>query len=137
MADEGNKDTFEYTIAGRTMVFHKTGRAQLMMLQRMVRQIQQRMLAVNDDPEKVGELLSELNDMAFEAAESRFTDPLDLQFVRTEVLRGNVEESEIFAILSNGVKRAMADDDADPVPVKRTKKAAVPKKAPANRRGPR
>lgn len=138
MADKGNEDTFEYTIAGRNITFRKTSRAQLMMLQRMTKQLHQQMLAVADNPEHVGELITELNDMAFEAAESRFIDPTDLVFVRTEILRGNVQEADVFAILSNGNRQAFEpDDDTDPAPAKRTTKKAAAKKAPASRRGSR
>ena len=143
MADKGNEDTFEYAIAGRTMVFRKTSRAQLMMLERMGRQIMAQMNALGPDRlDEVRLLGAKINDIAFETAESRFTDPADLEFVRTEVLRGNVEEEEIFAILANGVRRAKVEenDDADPAPAKRAAKKAtkaVAKKAPAGRRGAR
>jgi hypothetical protein len=140
MADKGSADTFEYELAGRMMVFRKTTRAQLMMLQRMLGQLQDQMNRAADDPETVGALLSQLNDIAFEAAESRFTNPLDLAHVQKEVLRGNVEETDIYAILSNGTKTVtVPDDDADPVPAKRVRKAAA-KKAPgrpASRRAAR
>jgi hypothetical protein len=141
MADKGSADTFEYELAGRMMVLRKTTRSQLMMLQRMLGQLQDQMHRAADDPETVGALLSQLNDIAFEAAESRFTNPLDLAHVQREVLRGNVEESDIYAILSNGNKAvAPPDDDADPVPAKRARKAAVKKaaaKKPATRRAAR
>jgi hypothetical protein len=140
MADKVSGDTFEYELAGRVMVFRKTTRAQLMMLQRMLGQLQEQMRQAADDPEAVGALLSKLNDIAFEAAESRFTDPSDLDHVRLEVLRGNVEESDIYAILSNGGKVAQpAADDADPTPTKRVRKAPAKKAAgkPASRRATR
>ena len=141
MADEGNADTFEYTIAGRVMVFKKTTPSQLMMMQRLVRRVQQQMHAVAGQPEKVAELVAQLNDMMFEAVESRFVDPLDILVVHTEILRGNVTEEHLMPILSNGNSRAeQPDDDADPVPAKRTRKAAAAKKAPgkpASRRAAR
>ncbi len=144
MADEGNADTFEYTIAGRVMVLRKTSRAQLLMLERMGRQVMAQMQALKPDQlDEIRELGAKLNDMAFETAESRFIDPADLSFVRTEVLRGNVEEEDIYAILSNGVRRSTppVPDDADPVPAKRTAKKATKmpavKKAPVGRRGSR
>jgi hypothetical protein len=140
MADKGSEDTFEYELAGRVMVFRKTTRAQLMMLQRMLGQLQEQMHRAADDPETVGALLSQLNDIAFEAAESRFINPLDLAHVQREVLRGNVEESDIYRILSNGGSAVTpVPDDADPAPAKRTRKA-VAKKAPgkpASRRAAR
>lgn len=142
MADKGNEDTFEYTIAGRSIVFRKTSRAQLLMLERMGRQIMAQMQAL--DPEQLNEIRelgAKINDIAFETAESRFIDPADLEFVRTEILRGNVEEDEVFAILANGNRRSVqSDDDADPTPAKRAPKKttkAVAKKAPAGRRGAR
>ena len=142
MADKGNEDTFEYTIAGRAIVFRKTSRAQLLMLERMGRQIMAQMHALGpDELDKVRELGSRINDIAFETAESRFMDPADLEYVRTEVLRGNVEEDEIFAILRNGTRRSeQSDDDAEPAVTKRAAKKAtkaVAKKAPAGRRGTR
>lgn len=134
MADEGNANTFTYTLAGRDIVFYKTTSAQLLMLQRIVQRIQRQMHSVADEPEKVQELMLTLHNTAFEAAESRFTDPLDLIFVEQEVLRGNIDVEQIFAILSNGKYGASEpDDDADLAPVKRTRKAPA-KKAATSRR---
>lgn len=137
MADEGSADTFEYTLAGRTLTFYKTGHGQLLMLERLGRSIMAQMQALGPEQlDKVKELGTKLNDMAFEVAESRFTNPEDLEFVRMEVLRGNITEVDIFRILANGVVRTEVDDDADPVTAKRVKKAPA-KKAPASRRGTR
>lgn len=139
MADKGSEDTFEHIIAGRVILFRKTSKAQLLMLERMSRALVAQMNALGpEQADEARELLGKLNDIAFETAESRFIDPADLAFVRTEVLRGNVEEEDVFAILSNGNRRApAADDDTDPAPAKRAKKTATKataKKTPAPRR---
>jgi hypothetical protein len=137
MADEVSADTFEYTLAGREMVFKKTERSQLMMLQRIVRRIEQQMHGVADKPEQVSALATQLSDVAFEAVESRFTDPADLHFVTTHILRGVIVEDDLWAILSNGRKANEApDDDADPAPAKKAAKKAT-KKAASPRRGAR
>lgn len=141
MADEVSADTFEHTLAGRKMVFKKTERSQLMMLQRIVRRIEQQMHGVADKPEQVSALATQLSDVAFEAVESRFTDPADLEFVTRHVLRGVIVEDDLWAILSNGRKANEApDDDADPAPAKKVAKAAAKKtakKAASPRRGAR
>lgn len=140
MADEGSADTFEYTIAGRTMWFLKSSQSQLIMLDRMGRQIRMRIDAT-EDPDEMRTLLDQMNDMAFETAESRFTSSDDLDFVRREILRGNVELEDVYGILANGNRQSPPDDDADPVPAKKTRKApakkAAVKRAPASRRGTR
>lgn len=134
MADKGNADTFMYTLAGREITFLKTTQAQLLMMQRIVQRIQRQMHAAADDPETISSLMADLNNFAFEAAESRFTDPADLMFVEQEVLRGNISQEQVFGILSNGNAHNNApDDDADPTPVKRAKKAPAKKAAPAKR----
>ena len=101
MADKGSEDTFTYKLGGRDIVFRKTSMSQLMMMQRMVRRTQQQMHAVADDPKAIGELVAGLNDMAFEAIESRFTDPLDLQFVHLGVIRGEITLEEISRVVAS------------------------------------
>lgn len=112
------------------------------MLERLGRSLMAQMENLGpQELDKVRELGARLSDIAFEVAESRFTSPEDLEFARMEVLRGNITEVEIFRILANGVPRTEEpDDDADPVPAKRVKKApvkAAAKKVPASRRGTR
>lgn len=134
MADEGNADTFTYTLAGREVPFFKATQAQLLMMQRIVQRIQRQMHAAADDPERLSELIMQLHNFAFEAVESRFADPLDLIFVEQEVLRGNISQEEIFGILSNGNPRSrQPDDDADPAPAKRARKASAKKAAPVKK----
>lgn len=140
MADEGNADTFEYELNGRVMILRKTSSAQLMMLQRMVRQLNERIGKAASDETRLSELMTQLNDMVFEAAESRFIDPSDLTFVQTEILRGKLEQEDIYPILFNGHKPAASlDDDADPAPAKKPRKAPAKKvpSRPAQRRGAR
>lgn len=134
MADEGSADTFVYTLAGREITFLKTTQAQLLMMQRIVARIQRQMHAAAQDPEAVSQLIADLNNFAFEAAESRFIDPADLVFVEQQVLRGNISQEEIFGILSNGVRRErQPDDDADPAPAKRGRKSPAKKAAPVKK----
>lgn len=142
MADEGSEDTFEYELAGRTIVFYKTTRPQLQMLQRLLRRIQTQMADVADEPEKLADLLTQLNDLTFEAVESRFVNPLDLMFVEKEIIRGNITEQQLNGILTNGKQTApeLADDLDPPAPKRAAKKAAVKKavkKAPGRPRGTR
>lgn len=134
MAEQGNADTFEYTLAGRTMVFHKTTRTQLIMIQRMMLRIHSQLVDTpQDDDAKLSELMTQMLDMTMEAAESRFTDPLDLMFVEKEILRGNIDENDIMGILANGQRPGgQRDDDADPPPPKRAAKAAG-RKTPAKK----
>ena len=130
MADEGNADTFTYTLAGREILFFKATQAQLLMMQRIVQRIQRQMHAAQDHPEIVSDLIVQLHNFAFEAVESRFADPADLTFVEQEVLRGNISQEQIFGILSNGNAHNNApDDDADPAPAKRAGRKAPAKKA--------
>lgn len=138
MADKGSADTFEYELAGRVITFRRTTSAQLLMLQRMVTKIQQQLHLAAENPDVISELMSQLNSIAFEAAESRFIDPADLEFVQIEVLRGNISQEQIMGIISNGKVAAASepDDDADPAPPKRVRKAAVTKPA-ARRRAAR
>jgi hypothetical protein len=140
MADEVSANTFEYTIAGRTMTFHKTTRAQLMMIQRLAIGLSSRLRAEQEGSRDYGDALGQFINLTFEAAESRFTSAEDLAFVQTEIIRGNVDEDDIMGILANGVRpQAIPDDDAEPAAPKRARKAA-PKKAPgkpASRRAAR
>ena len=134
MADEGSADTFTYTLAGREILFFKATQAQLLMMQRIVQRIQRQMHAAQDHPETVSDLIVQLHNFAFEAVESRFADPADLTFVEQEVLRGNISQEQIFGILSNGnAHNNTPDDDADPAPAKRGRKAPAKKAAPAKK----
>lgn len=133
MADEGNADTFVYTLAGRDITFRKTTQAQLLLMQRMLRKVMKRAEAMAQDSDALGDLMIEINDMTFEAVESRFTDPEDLLFVQREILRGNISEHQINSILTNGRPVVIEpDDDADPPKPKRVSKAA-PKKTATRR----
>lgn len=140
MADEGNANTFKYTLAGREITFLRSTPAQMLMMQRIASRIHKQMDALtDDDPGKLGELMFQLNDFVFEAAESRFTDPQDLLFVEQQILRGNISQDEVYGIIHGGRSAAQAppDDDADPVPAKPPRKAAgrkAPVKKPASPR---
>jgi len=139
MADEGSEDTFTYKVGGRDIVFRKTTMSQLMMMQRIVRRTEAQMHAAAKDPQTIQELMSQLNDMAFEAIESRFVDRTDLEFVHLGVLRGTISQEDLMPILSNGKTGTAAPDDADPVPAKRARKAPAKKATtkPASRRAAR
>lgn len=143
MADEGTADTFEYELAGRTMILRKIKHGQQMMLQRIASRTlaQARAAEEKGDLETMAQLLSELEDTAFEVIESQFIDPEDLAFVEREVLRGKVTDTQVKRILANGNPvAAEPDDDEDPAPAKKPRKAPAKKavkKAAAPRRGTR
>ena len=132
MADEGNADTFEYTLAGRTMTLRKTTRAQLMMMQRVLLNLQKQMARGDDGANATVMAMSQMLEMTFEAAESRFLNPLDLEFVRLGIIRGDIDEGDIMGILANGARRTDEPDDAEPPAPKRAAKAPG-KKAPAKK----
>jgi cation transport regulator ChaB len=129
MADEGNVDTFEHTLSGRLMTFKKTSGGQLTMMRRYIQMLQLQMAAAEkaNDAEKVGELVAKMHEVAWTAVESRFTSEDDLEFVRMEIIVGKLEETDLFAILSNGAFQSTLDDDAEPVTPKRAVKKATKK----------
>jgi len=51
-----------------------------------------------------------------------------------EVICGNLQETDLFAILSNGAVQSVPDDDAEPAAPKRVRKAAKKATRTANPR---
>lgn len=117
------------------MVFKKTSTTQMLVLQRYAQHLKEQMdVAVEaKDEVALAALVTKLNNITWETVESRFTDPDDLDFVRTKIVTGVLGEEDLLRILTNGYKRpAGPDDDADPKPA--VKKAAKKKATPAQQR---
>ena len=107
------------------------------MMRRYVQMLQMQMGVAEkaNDAEKIGELVAKMHEVAWTAVESRFTSEDDLEFVRMEIIIGKLEETDLFAILSNGVSTSTPDDDAEPaVPKRAVKKAAKKATRTANPR---
>lgn len=142
MTDEDNTGTFTYVLAGREMVFKKTGRGQLLMLQRVAEILQKQLNAASDagDAEKLAGLMRQLDDATWTAIESRFTTSSDLSFVQTQIIAGNIVETDLYPILANGKVSTPPVDDADPklvVAKKKTASKAVKAKAAGRSRAAR
>ncbi len=135
MADKGSDDTFEYPINGRVLTMRKISRSQLEMLQRYIDSLQGRTLAAleAEDAKELSALAKKINDATWTTIESQFLISDDLEWVQMEVLAGRIKEPDLLPLLSNGIKRHVVEDDADPAPAKPAKKAV--KKAAA--RAPR
>lgn len=132
MADEGSADTFEYPINGRILTLRKISKAQLEMLQRYVDSLQRKSVAAIEakDAKAIVEIGKKMNDATWTTVESQFLISDDLEWVQMEVLAGRIVEKDLYPLLSNGFKRTVTEDDADPVPAKRPgRKAAAAKKA--------
>jgi hypothetical protein len=136
MADSGIGETFEHTLAGRLMVFKRTQRTQILVLERYSTVLQGQIEAAlaADDQDTVIKLINKLNEATWSAVESRFTSEDDLDFARMKIINGELEEKHLMQILSNGYVRQEPDDDADPAPpVKKAAKKAVKKAAAAKK----
>ena len=136
MADEGNVDTFEHALSGRTMTFKKTSGSQLTMMRRYIQVLQRQTVDAEQagDGDKVSKLVNQMHEVMWTAVESRFTSDDDLEFARMEVICGNLQETDLFAILSNGAVQSVPDDDAEPAAPKRVRKAAKKATRTANPR---
>src|SRR5687768_15304477 len=129
MADEGNADTFEYPIGGRTLLFNKVTKAQMIMLNRYVdtqrRKAKEAMDAKDleamnsKDLDIVIAIGKKIDDATWTTIESQFTNPDDLEWVQMQIIAGRISEDDLYPLLSNGIKRVEAEDDADPAPAKR------------------
>ena len=84
MDDMADEETFEHELAGRMMVFKKTSTTQMLVLQRYAQHLKEQMdVAVEaKDEVALAALVTKLNNITWEAVESRFTDPDDLDFVQ-------------------------------------------------------
>lgn len=131
MADEGNPDTFEYTVKGRECVFKKISKSQIIMLKRYIESLQLKSVKAQteEDLESLVQLAAKMNEATWTTIESQFTDPQDLEWVQLEIIAGRMKEEDLLPLLSNGHKNVTPDDDADPVPAKRPGRKAPAKKA--------
>jgi len=141
MADEGNVDTFEYTIKGRVCVFRKISKSQIIMLRRYIESLQLKSVTAQkeEDLDSLIKLAGKMNEATWTTIESQFTNPDDLEWVQMEIIAGRMVEQDLLPLLSNGHKAADTPDDADPAPAKRpgrkapAAKKAAKKAAPARR----
>lgn len=139
MADSGGADTFEYTINGRVLVFHKIDQGQLIMLERYVdtQRAKAAKMVEAEDLDGVIEIGKKINKAVWTTVESQFTSPDDLEWVQMEIIARRLTEDDLIPLLSNGITRTPVQDDADPPPpVKRPGRKAPAKKA-AKKAAPR
>lgn len=139
MADSGGADTFEYTINGRVLVFHKIDQGQLIMLERYVdtQRAKAAKMVEAEDLDGVIEIGKKINKAVWTTVESQFTSPDDLEWVQMEIIARRLIEDDLIPLLSNGITRTPVQDDADPPPpVKRPGRKAPAKKA-AKKAAPR
>lgn len=129
MADEGNADTFEYPINGRTLVLRKIDPGRVKMLERFWNAMEAKAEA-SSDPDEIVRIAKEMSDAVWGMVESQFIDPQDLEFVQKEIIAGRLTEATLGPIMANGQTRVSPpDDDADPAPAKRPGRKAPAKKA--------
>jgi len=132
MADQGNADTFEHIVEGRTMVFKKIAKSQIIMLQRYVSGLQEKAAKAlaDEDVDSMLKFAGKMNEATWTTIESQFTNPEDLEWVQLEIIAGRLDEKDLLPLLSNGHKVPDAPpDDADPVAIKRPGRKAPAKKA--------
>jgi hypothetical protein len=129
MADE---DTFETTIAGRTMLFKKSSEGQLIALQRVLNRLRTQ-FSTAEDPVVRREAATKLGATVLDVAESRFVDPADRDWVEEQMLLGLVDIPEVMKIFSNGAVREEPQPDDAPPPAKKTAAKRSPKAAPAKK----
>jgi ribosomal protein L12E/L44/L45/RPP1/RPP2 len=134
MADEGNVDTFEHIVGGRTMAFNKISKSQIIMLQRYVNGLQDKANTAlqAEDVDAMLKYATKMNEATWSTIESQFTNPDDLEWVQLQIIAGHLDEKDLLPLLSNGHKVAQApEDDADPAPAKKKpgRKAPAAKKA--------
>lgn len=132
MADEGNADTFEHIIGGRTITLRKNTPGKIAMLERYWESMDRKAAAAKDADEAI-RIAKAMSNAYWGVIEAQFINPEDLEFVQLEIVMGRVDESVLAPILANGMTRERLDDDADPAPVKKPsgrKKPAAKKAAP-------
>lgn len=139
MADEGNADTFEYTLGGREFIFNRVDRGQIIMLQRYVDTQRAKAAVMRDagDLDGVIGVGKKISDATWITIESQFTNPEDLEWVQMEIMAKRLDERDLLPLLSGGIKTVEAEDDADPAPVKRAGRKAPAKKAAKKASPPR
>lgn len=137
MADEGNADTFEYPVNGRTLVLRKIESARVGMLARYWESMEAK-AGASTDPDEIVRIAKEMSDAVWGMVESQFTNPRDLEFVQKEIIAGRLTEAALGPIMANGQTRVSPpDDDADPVPAKKTPGRKAPVKKAAKKAAPR
>jgi hypothetical protein len=131
MADEGNVETFEYTVKGRLCTFRQMSKSRIIMLKRYLESLQLKSAAATqaEDVDALMELASKMNEATWTTIESQFINPEDLEWVQLEIIAGRLDEEDLLPLLSNGYKREEVADDADPAPAKRPGRKAPAKKA--------
>lgn len=132
------EETFEHTLAGRSIVFLKSDPSRLQLLQRVLKQRQGNLndALAREDTDVAAMLVRDIHDMVWTAIESQFTDPADLLHVQRAILARELEESDLYPVLANGAVASPADD-ADPPAAKPRKKAAPAAAKKGNNRGVR
>lgn len=128
MADE---DTFEATIAGRTMRFHKSSEGQLVALQRVLNRMRMQFSA-SDDAAVKRDIAGRLGSVVLDVAESRFTSSEDRDWVEEQMLMGKIDIPDVMIIFANGVVKELPLPD-DAAPPKKTAAKRTPKAAPVKK----
>lgn len=138
MADEGNAGTFEYTLSGKELTFKKVEPGQLIMLQRYVDGLRAKAAKMleTEDLDGILAIGRKISEATWTHIESQFISDEDLEWIQLEIIAGRIKESDLMPLLSNGIKRSEAEDDAEPVAVKRPGRKAPAAKKAAKRAAP-
>lgn len=133
MDDMADNDTFEHTLAGRTMVFLKGDPGQVIMLRRYVGVQQEKLVLAQKTKDAAGiaAVMQNINDAVWTAVESRFTSTEDISFVQLQIIAGKLKDKDLLPLLHNGSGEDTRPDDAPPV--KKTVKKAAKKAAPVQK----